>query len=675
MSRASPGGRLAFAAAAAISAGLLFLHVWLNVDPRLLYHRQGPLFFTGWGFFREHLGRPGGLVDYASALLAQFHWLGWPGAAVMAALALAIAVLMRAILGRLGRRWTWPALVPLALLAALANRFDHPLATWVGLAAVLAVTAAYVWAPPRRAPARAALFMALAALTYYAAGAAMFVFAIIAAVRELGSADVRRVSRHGKSSTFGTPLDDVQPVAVQSALRKEFTRRGGQSAIGTVSRHGESSTRPAAHQLALARIAFASVCLAWAAAVPYAAGWFFEMPTREAYTCGLAFMLAHDTVTLVASIGLYAVPVLAAAAAALWPRRGEVPPARPWLWRIVGAGAAAAVLAGGAVLALGSLDPAERSFLRIDWCTQEGRWADVLAEAAARPQPGAFVRQDVVLALFHSGRLLDDLFSYPLPPQEAEPAPSLTAFSRSTAYARTCERMLEFGRVGEAEHAAYEALETLGERPEILRHIVLIDILKGQPEAARPVLGLLEKTLWHAAWARQCRARLAADPALGDDDRVRRLRALLSSTDLAGDPTPETTLVEPLRANPQNRMAAEYLMVLYLTARRSEYVADNLLRLRQAGMTELPRHVQEAVVHVAWHRRDQPIRLYGFSLAPALREGYPRFAARLEPYAKDPAGAWNALRNDYGSTYWFYYTFGCTPFGRQGPPPAREAPK
>jgi hypothetical protein len=380
---------------------------------------------------------------------------------------------------------------------------------------------------------------------------------------------------------------------------------------------------------------------------------------------------------MVASIGLYAVPILAAAVTAFGPRRGEVPPARPWLWRIAGAGAAATVLAGGAVLALGALDPAERSLLRIDWCTQENRWADVLAEAAARPQAGTLVHQDVVLALFHSGRLLDDLFSYPLPPPEGTPAPSLAAFSRSTAYARTCELMLEFGRVGEAEHAAYEALETLGERPEILRHIVLIDILKGQPEAARPVLGLLEKTLWHAGWARQCRARLAADPALGDDDRVRRLRGLLSSTDLVGDLNPETALVEPLRTNPQNRMAAEYLMVLYLTARRPDLVVGNLPRLRQAGMTELPRHVQEAVVLFAWHRRDQPIRLYGFSLAPALRDAYPRFVARLEPYAKDRAGAWNALRNDYGSTYWFYYTFGCTPFGRQGPPsaPPREAPK
>jgi hypothetical protein len=106
-------------------------------------------------------------------------------------------------------------------------------------------------------------------------------------------------------------------------------------------------------------------------------------------------------------------------------------------------------------------------------------------------------------------------------------------------------------------------------------------------------------------------------------------------------------------------------------------VAENLLVLRQCGMTELPRHVQEAVVHFAWHRRDRPVRLWEFRLAPEIRDGLPRYEERLRPYANDPAGAWNALKNDYGATYWFYYTFGCTPFGRQGPPTgtAKEAPQ
>ena len=640
-SKEAPGGRALFAAMAAISAGFLFAHVWLNVDPRLIYHRQGPLFFTGWGFLGEHLGRPGGLVEYAAALLAQFHWLGWPGAAVMAALALAIALAGRAMLGRFGARWTWPALVPVALLAVLANRYDHPLATWVGLGVVLSITTVYVWFAPRRTAARVALFMALAALAYYVAAGATMVFALVAAVGELAADDARRVGRPAAPGVL-TP---------------------GVLAPGVL-----------AHSVS-ARVGLALAYLAWAAAVAYAAAWLFDMPLREAYTRGLGFMFPRDGVALAAAIGLYAIPVLAAAWAALRPPREPAPPKRPWLRRTAGAIEALAFLAAGVALALGSLDPAEQSYLRIDWCTQEGRWPDVLAEARASRGPGSAPHPHVVRALFHSGRLLADLFSYPLSREEAAPPAPLAEFSRFAAYARGAELMLEIGRVGEAEHAAYEALETLGERPEILRRLVLIHVLKGQPEAARPALGLLEKTLWHADWARQCRLALQTDPQLAGDDQVRRVRGLMSSTDLVGNSSTEAALVDLLRTNPRNRMALEYLMAQYLVAGRSDRVVENLARLRQGGMTELPRHVQEAVVQFAWVRRDRPIPLHGFRLAPEIRDGYPRFAARLQPHAKDPAGAWHALADDYGHTYWFYYTFGCTPFGRQGPPAAKEAAK
>jgi hypothetical protein len=85
-------------------------------------------------------------------------------------------------------------------------------------------------------------------------------------------------------------------------------------------------------------------------------------------------------------------------------------------------------------------------------------------------------------------------------------------------------------------------------------------------------------------------------------------------------------------------------------------------------MTELPRHVQEAVVLFAWRRLDRPLRLCGFRLAPEIRNGLLRYEERRRQYERDPVGAWNALKNDYGATYWFYETFRCTPFGRQGPP-------
>lgn len=67
---------------------LFYLYFWLVVDLRLLYEGGGvitnfPAFFTGWTFFRGFLSRPGGLVEYLSALLSQLFYYSWAGALVV----------------------------------------------------------------------------------------------------------------------------------------------------------------------------------------------------------------------------------------------------------------------------------------------------------------------------------------------------------------------------------------------------------------------------------------------------------------------------------------------------------------------------------------------------------------------------------------------------------------
>jgi hypothetical protein len=59
---------------------LCFLYVWLRIEPALGYARSSPLFFLNRSFFNQHLNRPGGLVDYGAAFLAQFDYSDLAGA-------------------------------------------------------------------------------------------------------------------------------------------------------------------------------------------------------------------------------------------------------------------------------------------------------------------------------------------------------------------------------------------------------------------------------------------------------------------------------------------------------------------------------------------------------------------------------------------------------------------
>jgi hypothetical protein len=67
--------------------GLLYLYLWLEVKPCLIYGcgtiTNFPVFYKGWAFFYDSMPYPGGLLKYLSALLSQLFYYSWAGAIVI----------------------------------------------------------------------------------------------------------------------------------------------------------------------------------------------------------------------------------------------------------------------------------------------------------------------------------------------------------------------------------------------------------------------------------------------------------------------------------------------------------------------------------------------------------------------------------------------------------------
>ena len=58
--------------------------------------------------------------------------------------------------------------------------------------------------------------------------------------------------------------------------------------------------------------------------------------------------------------------------------------------------------------------------------------------------------------------------------------------------------MFELGQVNEAEHMAQESLEFDGDRPDVLRVLAKINIIKGRPQAAAVFLNALRQIPFRA---------------------------------------------------------------------------------------------------------------------------------------------------------------------------------
>jgi hypothetical protein len=606
---------------------IFFLYTWQQIDPVLQHHVLAPVFFTGPDFFQEFKSYPGGLTEYAAALLMQLYVVPWLGALISTLVAVLTFWASRQLLSAMGER---PAqllpLVPPTLLLMLQHQYEFPwLSNNLALLGPLIATVIYVRRPWTSGWLRLGLFWLLAAPLYYAVAGPCLLYAVLAGIYEL---------------------------------------------------------------LIRQRRLLGIALLLSAALLPFVtANFIFMMPWADAYTGSLPFLSNADAGLLAGALYL-CLPLavlgmtlsghlnqrllrpdasgLAAASAAGSPSQ-RTPPARgsfalrtwgkarqlPRSW--LGSSFLFLMLAA---LAVGwSHDGHAKAKARTDYYAHRRQWTQLLQEIPRLRQYSPATISDINRALCHLGRLPYDMFAYP-----QRQGLELWLYLHENLDRREClkasDLLFELGQVNRAERMASEAMELNGYRPTILQRLALINVLKGEPQAARLFLSRLEKTLGYRAWAAHYRRHLQADPTLSSDLELQRIRPLMIVEDYVGDYTTEPLLQQLLRRNRRNRMAFEYLIAHYLLTSNLEKVVQNVGRLSDFDYPDIPRHVEEALLLYQKMQPAQSINLAGRKINPQTAGRFQQFHQRFMSYGGNLEAAQAGLLKDYGDTYWFYYMFG-----------------
>jgi len=343
-----------------------------------------------------------------------------------------------------------------------------------------------------------------------------------------------------------------------------------------------------------------------------------------------------------------------------WP--GACLSGRHAVWFAVAAAFLAAATGDAADAAEGSWGlplPVQRSLEREDWPA-------LLQGLAGNPLATATVRLVAARALFETGRLPEEQFSW-----FRSPGPELLSTSDLKDYAGSAhfaEALLQLGYANGAERLAFDSLEMEGENAPALRTLVRLHLVKGLTNAARIFLNRLDAYPERQPWVARVRAALATHtPAMADPTLLRIGTNLVTRDRIAAGLTTERLLRQALEANPENRMAFEFLMAHQLVTRRLLYAVRTLATTRPGNQDPLPRHHAEAVV---LHRSLYP----GISL-DALAPRVPHdVLARFQGFhelMQRAAGSLEQVRpqaqREFGNTYWFFYFFA-------PPEPASVAP-
>jgi len=353
---------------------LFYLYLWLKIDPRLFYHGDGvvtnfPVFYRTCNFFLQFTSYPGGLVEYLCAFLSQLLYIGWAGALVMTMTALLISVCTDVLIKAINaHRFRWVRFIPPILLLITYNRYTYHFVTTVALFVALFFVCLYFKVTKTSKPVSLFAFFVLSIILYYIAGGAYLLFATLCAIYEL-----------------------------------LFSRRW---------------------QLGL-------LCLLSAVVIPYIGGVFiFGISAVEAYTDLLP--ISHKILTYEARRRmiefvyiLYLLLPLIVLAFGLWRiSMGKKIKERPhsrilswytgtpmpkWFIKLC----LLLVLAGS--VAFLSHDNKLKTTLEVEYYALHEMWPEVL-EAFHRHPDNLYIVHTINRALYHTGRLPYDMFSYPQHP-------------------------------------------------------------------------------------------------------------------------------------------------------------------------------------------------------------------------------------------------------------------
>jgi hypothetical protein len=269
-------------------------------------------------------------------------------------------------------------------------------------------------------------------------------------------------------------------------------------------------------------------------------------------------------------------------------------------------------------------------------------------------------------ALYHTGQLGSNMFSFP---QAADPEPLLLRKAVWSVYfpawTTGLDVAMDLGAVGYAEKLTGEAMENMGPHPFLVYNRARLQAAKGNNELAAAYCRKLKNMPGYGPRAESL-LRQVIDPGLAPDTAVVRLRLCMDREDYIFNKVDEEgMLLNLLKSNPRNKMAFEYLMAYYLLTRQPNKVAHNAYRLDDFDYMAIPEHYEEAI-EIYLHS-DSTAAFTAPRLQPRIRtrQRSEQFLKLLDMYSGGISGAETTLRTDFGTSYFYFYTFGFVAGGKR----------
>ena len=574
-----------------------FFYLLLYLHPLLILEALPPVFLIDAKYFNDFLKIPGGITDWLSALVMQFWFTDF-----LIALFLTLCFWFIAFLTK---KWIETQteirpihsihLIPACLLLILHSQYYFPFSITLALIINLAVLNLFIRRAPKNQATRAAAGLLVALLLFWITGGAFLIFILLCGAYDL-------------------------------IFRKQIANGLIQLVIMPILPYAASATLflVTLQEAYIHNLIFKSVTNIWINE--------YILP---------AFFLLTLLIILLARIRLIRETLRKMTAFA-------------FIWKYA---AGTLLIVGGTILLrLESYNKTAHILLQINRDVKESRWMPVLESIPDWPAVnGLFVFQ-TNLSLYKSGMLLDKMFAFP---QSLGPDGLLMNFELCSACSeQTSNFFWMLGLVSESQHWAHEAFEQKGYTPDLLKRLGSVYMLKGDNEAAKKYFLNLKNVPFQKATADNL-LRLNEHPSeIAHDPEFSTIQSNMPIENIVLTGTPSLFQLEVLlNRNPKNKMAFEYMIAYHLLIGDLRELVRHIPDFATFGYTQLPVHVQEALLVIAAQTPNFDMNLL---YRTVQRSTYDRFVQYQQTFMKNRNNinmAKEELHKQFNDTYWFYLMF------------------
>ena len=325
----------------------------------------------------------------------------------------------------------------------------------------------------------------------------------------------------------------------------------------------------------------------------------------------------------------------------------------PWSYKTILTGSVF-IIAAFVYIEKQAYDPKTEVLLGMDHSVQIGNWNKVIELSKVYPGKNQLILYYTNLALYKTGQMSERMFSFP---QHGIDGLRLEWRRNEVAPFFGGEIYYHLNYFNEAYRWAFESMVAKGINPRSLKRLVLTSLINGHYEIAAKYLNVLNQTLFYKDWAAKYRTYISDTSKINQDEELSNKRKFLIKNDFISDARDYNLgLKELLQEHPDNRMAFEYQMAVFLLTKDINNFAANIYRLKELKYRAIPVNYEEALLFCMVYLKKDLVP-EGYSIRPETIQREKDYIAQLSRSGGNRQAAASELYNQFGKTYWYYLHF------------------